>query len=238
MNTNKWLSRSMEWFTNRVKPFLTKTWPYLIVVLIVIIVIQAWGLTWLHNEVKNQETNANEKPLLWGPRLSLGNQGTLSPWPNDPFKDNFFANPFDWKDWEPFQEMQKMLDRMNGTFGDTFGHFSQSPRFGHPFDSGSFTPEIDIEEKDDRFIVTIDLPGTDESNVDISCKEQELTISGSLDRLQESKEDRQGSNLLRRERHSGHFSQTIPLPAPVQVDKMETKFDKGVVTITIPKAAP
>jgi len=238
MNMNKWLSWSMEWFTNRLNPFLTKTWPYLTVVLVVIIAIQAWGLAWLHSEVNNQETSTNEDPLLWGSRLNPGNQGTLSPWPNDPFKDNFFANPFDWKDWRPFQEMQKMLDRMNGTFGDTFGFFSPNPRFGDSFDSGSFTPEIDIEEKDDRFIVTIDLPGADESNVDISCREQELTISGSLDQLRESKEDHHGGNLLQRERRTGHFSQTVSLPTPVQVDKMETKFDKGIVTVTIPKAAP
>lgn len=77
--------------------------------------------------------------------------------------------------------------------------------------------------------------GAEDGNVDISCKDQELTISGTIDQLHE---DCQGSSLSRRERRSGRFSRTIPLPAPVEVDKMETKFDKGVVTITIPKAKP
>lgn len=81
----------------------------------------------------------------------------------------------------------------------------------------------------------IALPGAEESNVNISCKDQELTISGTIDQLQE---DHQGSSLLRRERRSGSFSRTISLPALVEVDKMETKFDKGVVTILIPKAKP
>jgi len=72
---------------------------------------------------------------------------------------------------------------MNSMFGDAFGRFSRSPRFGDLFDSGSFTPNIDIQDEGDHFIVKIDLPGAEDGNVDISCKDQELTISGTIDQL-------------------------------------------------------
>jgi len=95
------------------------------------------------------------------------------------------------------------------------------------------TPNIDIRDEGDRFVIKIDLPGADASNVDITCEEQQLKISGSVDQLQEEHQD---GSLMRRERRSGRFSRTIPLSAPVEADKMKTKLDKGVMTVTIPKA--
>ncbi len=128
-----------------------------------------------------------------------------------------------------------MQDRINSMFGDAFGRFSRSPQFDNLFDSGSFTPDIDIKDDGDRLIVKIDLPGADNSNVNITCKDRELKISGKIDQLQE---DRKWNGLLRQERRSGHFSRTITLPVPVVADKMETKIDKGIVTVTLPKAKP
>jgi HSP20 family protein len=123
-------------------------------------------------------------------------------------------------------------------FGDAFGRFSQSHHFGDLDDSGSFTPSIDVQDEGDHYVVKVDLPGGDKSNVDVSCKDKELKISGSLDQIDELKEESDRGSLLRHERRSGRFSRTIPLPAPVEVDKMETEFDKGILTITIPKAEP
>jgi HSP20 family protein len=175
------------------------------------------------------QTNSFLDPFSPG----IGKQNGLSLLPDDPLKDPFFNRPFDPNVWDPFQEMRSMHDRMNGMFGEAFGRFSQSPRFNTLFDASSFTPNIDIEDKGDHYVVKIDIPGSDNSNVDITCKDQQLTVSGKLDQMQE---DRQGKSLLRQERRSGRFSRTVPLPEPVQIDKMETEFDKGIVVVKIPKA--
>lgn len=219
----------------KIEQFLRQKWPYLIVIMVGVVLIQTWWLIRMQRQI-NQRGKIFHGDTISN-KFSYGskNQNGFSLLPNNPLADNSFNHPFDLNSWDPFQEMQNMQDRMNSMFGDAFGRFSRSPQFGDLFDDGGFSPNIDIRDEGDHFIVKIDLPGAEESNVNISCKDQELTISGTIDQLQES---RQGGSLLRRERRSGSFSRTIPLPAPVEVEKMETKFDRGVVTIMIPKAKP
>lgn len=216
----------------KVKECIQKSWPCIIAILVIVIGIQAWCLVRMSQQYNHVKTDVRTDSLLDPFSLGMDKQNGLSLWPDDPWKDPFSNQPFDPNVWDPFKEMQTMRDHMNGMFGEAFGRFSQSPRFNNLLDAGGFTPNIDIEDKGDHYVVTIDLPGSDNSNVDISCKDQHLTISGKLDQMQE---DRQAGSVLRQERRSGRFSRTIPLPEPVQVDKMETDFDKGIVTVTIPK---
>ena len=212
---------------------LKKALPYLIMIMAVVIGIQFFWLVRLYGQIDQQEKNFSEDSMVDDFFSDSDDQNGLSIIPNNPFVDDYFNRPFDPNKWDPFQEMQRMQDHVNSMFGDAFGRFSRSPKFDNLFDSGSFTPEIDIKDEGDHFIIKIDLPGADNSNVNITCKDQELKISGKIDQLQE---DSKRSGLLRRERRSGQFSRTITLPAPVEADKMETKIDKGIVTVTIPKA--
>jgi HSP20 family protein len=221
--------------SKKLEQFFKRNWPYLIVLLVVIVGIQTGWLIWMHkqinNSVKAQATNSISD--TFGASSLNQDQDALSLFPDDPFQDEFFSSPFDANVWNPLQEMRTMQDRINSMFGDAFGRFSQSPDFGSIFKSQGFTPNIDIRDEDDRFVIKIDLPGADSSNVDITCEDQQLKISGSIDQL---KEEHQDGTLLRRERRSGRFSRSIPLSAPVEADKMETRFDKGIMTVTIPKA--
>jgi HSP20 family protein len=213
--------------------FVKKIWPYLIIIMAIIIGIQSFWLVRLYGQIDQKEKNFSEEAIVDDLFSDLEDQNELSIFPDNPFRDNYFGNPFDPNTWDPFQEMQRMQDHMNSMFGDAFGRFSRSPKFDNLFDSGSFTPEIDIKDEGDYLIVKIDLPGADNNNVNITCTNQELKISGKIEQLQE---DRKRTGLLRRERRSGHFSRTITLPVPVEADKMETEIDKGIVTIKIPKA--
>jgi HSP20 family protein len=217
----------------RLEQFFKNNWSYLLVILIIVIAIQTVWMFRMQRKLYQREGNSHTNLTFGSIDNSSKKHDGLSLFPKDPFDDDFFNNTFDPNTWDPFREMQNMQDRIDSMFGGAFGRFSQSPRFGDIFDSSGFTPKIDIREEDDRIIIKIDLPGADTSNVDVTCEEQELTISGTIDKLQE---DSQGGSLLRRERRSGHFSRTITLPAPVQAEKVESKIDKGVMTITIPKA--
>ena len=217
-----------------IKNFLKKAWPYLMILMVVVIGIQTVLLVRLYGYV-DQTSKNNKNVSIFSDIIDSNDQNGLSLLPKNPFEDDYFIRPFDPNTWNPFQEMQRMQDHMNTMFGDAFGRFSRSPHFDNLLDSGSFTPEIDIKDQGDQLIIKIDLPGADNSNVNITCNDRELKISGKIDQLQE---DRKWNGLLRQERRSGHFSRTIPLPAPVEADKMETKIDKGIVTITIPKTKP
>jgi len=218
---------------SKLEDFLKARWPYLLAVMVVMVVIQSGWLIWMQFQINDSDSGSRKDSSFNSFSLGSGGQGSLSLLPDDPFKDDFLTSPFDPNTWNPLDEMHSMQDRINSMFGDAFGRFSQSPGFGNIFESQSFTPNIDIRDEGDRFVIKIDLPGADASNVDITCEEQQLKISGSVDQLQEEHQD---GSLMRRERRSGRFSRTIPLSAPVEADKMKTKLDKGVMTVTIPKA--
>jgi HSP20 family protein len=144
-------------------------------------------------------------------------------------------DPFDWNhdDWDPFKEMQAMHDRINQMFGSAYNRFQHSDDFGSLFGEHSFSPAIDMEDKGDRYVITVDLPGAEDARLDIKLNGQTLAISGTVQ--SESKEEDQG-RMLRRERRSGKFHRAITLPGPVQADKMTTQHKKGVLHIEIPKA--
>jgi len=220
---------------SRLEEFLKRRWPYLLLAMLIIVGVQSGWLIWMQLRINDSGGGSQADSSFNSFNLGSGSKGLLPLLPDDPFKDDFFKSPFDPNTWNPLHEMQSMQDRMNSMFGDAFGRFSNSPDFGNIFESQSFTPNIDIRDEEDRFIVKIDLPGADASNVDITCEEHQLKISGSIDQLQAEHQD---GSLLRRERRSGRFSRSIPLSAPVEADKMKTEFDKGVLTVTIPKAKP
>lgn len=144
-------------------------------------------------------------------------------------------DPFamDLDNWDPFKEMQFMQDRINQMFGSAFNHFQQSEDFGALFREHAFAPDINIEDRGDHYRVTVDLPGAEESQLDVKLEGQTLMITGSVQ--SETRETDKGK-LLRQERRSGRFQRSVTLPSPVQSDKMTTSNKKGVVTITIPKA--
>ena len=92
-------------------------------------------------------------------------------------------------------------------------------------------PEADVVETEDRIRVTVELPGMNVEEVDLSLENNVLTLSG------EKKEERQeGDDTWHlSERRYGRFSRSFVLPRDVEQDKIEAHFDNGVLTVDIPK---
>ncbi len=93
-------------------------------------------------------------------------------------------------------------------------------------------PKTDMCDKEDEIEVTMDLPGLDENDIDVSVTEDTLTIKS--ERRSETEEKRKDFYL--HERTYGSFVRTVPLPMGVQTDKAKAEFRKGVLTVTLPKA--
>jgi HSP20 family protein len=98
--------------------------------------------------------------------------------------------------------------------------------------TGVFTPKVDIREYDKDIRISIELPGMDETDINVSLTRDLLTIKGDKKEEQEDK----GKDYYRLERSYGSFSRTIPLPVEVESDKIDAYFKKGVLTITLPKS--
>lgn len=119
---------------------------------------------------------------------------------------------------------------MNKLFDDFFNGFDLAP-FGESW--GTFQPKVDVSEDDKKILIAAELPGLDESDIQVSLTHNVLTIKGEK---KEEKEDK-GKNYYRVERSYGSFQRSIPLPDEVETDKVEATFKKGVLNISLPKIA-
>lgn len=128
-------------------------------------------------------------------------------------------------EWSPFKELDRMRHSvLKDLEYDLFGGF---PRRSMEW----VTPRVDVSETDEAFIVSAELPGLDENDVEVELANQRLTIKG------EKKIDREekGKDYHRIERASGSFQRSIDVPYEASIDKVDATFKKGVLTISIPK---
>jgi HSP20 family protein len=123
------------------------------------------------------------------------------------------------------QEMDRLFDRFFGRSGlEPFGVFREA--------WDTFNPRLDAVETDQEVKVSVELPGLDEKDIDVSLTRDLLTISG-VKRQEHEKESR---NYFRSERSYGSFKRSIPLPCEVESGTVEAVFRNGVLTVTLPKA--
>jgi len=143
-----------------------------------------------------------------------------------------FLQPFDPQSWDPFQEMSRMRAEMDRMFNQAFGRFQGSPQFGSLAGESTYSPSFDLTEEPDRYVVKIDVPGATEHDIKVTLEDQNLTISGT--RTDTRSEEKDGK-ILRQERVVGQFQRSMTLPEPVDDTKMETSYENGVFTVTLPK---
>ncbi|MCX7994513.1 MAG: Hsp20/alpha crystallin family protein [candidate division WOR-3 bacterium] len=129
------------------------------------------------------------------------------------------------KRWDPFRELMSLREEMDRLFNTFFGR-SVSEEL-----EGVWVPVIDIEEDNENFIVSAELPGLKKEDVKISVRGNLLTISGERKHEAETK----NKTYHRVERMYGKFSRTITLPSDVDVNKIKAIYKDGVLHITLPK---
>ena len=128
--------------------------------------------------------------------------------------------------WRSFGEISRFRREMDDLFNRIFGETSLS-KIG----LGKWQPLVDISETDTDIIIKAELPGIDAKDVDVSITGDRLTIKGEKQQEKEEKEE----NRYRSERYYGTYERVINLPASIVENKTEATFDKGILTITLPK---
>jgi HSP20 family protein len=88
-----------------------------------------------------------------------------------------------------------------------------------------------VKENDKNYQVTAELPGMDENDIEVTLDNNALTISGEKKQETEDK----GQNYYRMERSYGSFQRSISLPPGIESDNIDANFNKGILTITLPK---
>jgi HSP20 family protein len=108
--------------------------------------------------------------------------------------------------------------------------------FNTLFDAGEsaaqrWVPAMDLVEGDDHFLLKADLPGLGEDDVNIEIQDNTLTVSGERKAEHETRE----RGWYRVERSFGRFSRSLTLPEGVNPEAVSAEFDKGVLSVRIPK---
>ena len=92
-------------------------------------------------------------------------------------------------------------------------------------------PAMDLVEADDHFLLRADLPGLGEDDVSIEIQDNTLTISGE----RRSEDEQRERGWYRVERSFGRFSRSLTLPEGVNPEAVTASFDRGVLSVRIPK---
>jgi HSP20 family protein len=146
----------------------------------------------------------------------------LVPWRNNKSevatkRDEFF---------DPFVSFRREMDRMFDRFFD-----------GLPASTGNawqgIAPAVDIDETDKEMVITAELPGVSDKDVEVNLAGDVLTIKGE----KKSEKEHKNGDSTYVERRFGSFARSVRLPFDVKDGQVDARFKDGVLTISLPKPA-
>jgi HSP20 family protein len=98
--------------------------------------------------------------------------------------------------------------------------------------SNAWLPAMDVVERADSFVITLDVPGVSHDTMDLTFDQGALTIRGTRPTTEYVEEDK----VYVTERTLGDFERVVRLPETVDSEHIQASFDRGVLSIVIPKA--
>jgi len=125
---------------------------------------------------------------------------------------------------EDLSQLQNGINRLMGYFG--------LPSWGQiNLEEDVMVPMADIKETDEALIVTMDLPGIDRNDADITIFDDTLRVVAERNVEKESSE----SCYYKQERTYSRFERAIDLPITIKADEAKAKLENGILEITLPK---
>jgi HSP20 family protein len=132
--------------------------------------------------------------------------------------------------YEPGSLVSQLHDEINRVFTS----LSSSDSSGA---TSTWVPAVDIVEFQDRFQLTVDLPGVDPDKVDITLENGVLSLAGEREPDSQSQDNSQEMIRFRNERGHGKFYRQFVLPETVDAERVNATGKNGVLSISIPKQA-
>lgn len=126
------------------------------------------------------------------------------------------------QEFNPFGSFRREMDRL---FDDFFSTPTRFDQFGM---SSTNWPSIDVKDRNDEVLVTAEVPGMTDKDVELFVDNGILTIRG------EKKADQEEKGYS--ERFFGRFERQIPLPSNVDEQHCRADFHDGLLTIHLPKS--
>lgn len=120
--------------------------------------------------------------------------------------------------WDPTRDLLTMQERLESLFGRA---------------APGWVPPVDLFEGPDAYVLTVELPGLRRDDIQIDADERGLTVRG-----QRPPQSCCPERYQQLERGQGHFSRSFRFALPIEAGNVKADLADGVLTITIPKAAP
>jgi Molecular chaperone (small heat shock protein) len=134
--------------------------------------------------------------------------------------------------WDAFQDLRGSQEQMNQMY-----RLLAQARGQEAAESGTgatgapaWAPPVDISERKDAYVLTVDLPGVKVEDLEIAFQDGLLTIQGERSATRDSDEQ---FHVL--ERRYGFFRRSITLPLHVKADAIEASTEDGVLQVVVPK---
>jgi HSP20 family protein len=131
--------------------------------------------------------------------------------------------------WQPLRELHTLRQQMNRLF-DEWMH-GDRPGDLLPKVNIAWTPAIELKETDTDMILKAEIPGIEAKDLNVEVSTDAVLITGEYQ--QEKRE--QDKSFIRSEFRYGQFQRIVPLPVPIQNDRVKAEFKNGVLTLTLPK---
>ncbi len=129
--------------------------------------------------------------------------------------------------WDPFRDMVTLRERMNRMFEDVFSGRTEDKEIA----ASTWAPAVDIYETENELVLTAEIPGVAEKDVEIKVEDNTLTLKGERRFEKETREE----NYHRIERSYGSFYRAFALPNSIDPDKIQAEHENGVFKIVMPK---
>ena len=129
------------------------------------------------------------------------------------------------QNWNPLQDLIVLQDRMNRLFEDATLRRVSSEQSQDETVRADFIPAADVLEDDQSYLIAVDLPGVERSELEINLDDGRLVIKG----------NRELPDSARNERPRGRFVRVFTVPGAVIQSEICAEYKDGVLNITLPK---
>jgi HSP20 family protein len=130
--------------------------------------------------------------------------------------------------WDPFRDVLALQNRMNSLFQEYNRNQSEGD-----IAAAAFVPPVDIYEDEHKIVLTLEVPGVKESDLDIQLENNVLTVKGERKFAAEQKEE----NFHRVERRYGSFFRSFTIPNTVNAESVKAAYEAGILKIELDKRA-
>lgn len=120
---------------------------------------------------------------------------------------------------------------------DPFRRLNQMQREMEQFFQGmepnnhAFLPACEVRNKDDRYLISMDIPGMKKDEIKVELNGNLLSVSGERKSEKEEKKDGQ----YRSERSYGYFERSFTVPDQIKAEQITSEYKDGVLNISVPK---